>query len=528
MCNIKGNSLAKQAAILGMAGIIVRLIGFLYRIPLTYMIGDVGNGFYNIAFYIYTFFLIMSSAGLPTAISKIVSERVAVKRYYEAHNIFKVSMKIAIITGAFYMLILFFGAKYIANYLNAPDSKYAIQSLAPTVLIVSIMAVYRGYFQGLKTTRPTAISQLIEQIFNAIFSVLCAYFLVQISLPLGVAGGTMGTGIGAMFGLFILMYIYKVKKTKIYAVIKKYPKKSKSEKYLGLLVIKTAIPIIIGTAIFSITNLIDMKMVMARLEASNAFTNQEIVGLYGQLTGKYVALTNLPVAIATSLAVVSVPNISESFALKDFDTINYKVNFISKIAMLLCIPAGVGIYVLGDPILMFLFPSYPDGGILLKIGAISIIFLSLSQIFTGMLQGIGLLYVPALSALIGGLFKIPLNYYLIAMPDINVAGAVISTTICYIITSSINFGFLKSKTKVKFDIINNFIKPIISATVMGFVTYFTYEILYIATGINYISLFVSIGLGALVYGIMLILVKGITKEESKAIPVIGRRLSKYI
>lgn len=175
----KKDSFVKQAMILGIASLLVRFLGFLYRLPLTKLIGDEGNGIYSAGYYLYTFFLIISSAGLPAAISKMISECVVKKEFKRAHRIFRVALELASIVGFLAFILIFFGARYFANIIGSPESFYAILSLSPTVLIVAIMAVFRGYFQGLKNTWPTAISQVIEQIFNAVFSIWLAFILVK-------------------------------------------------------------------------------------------------------------------------------------------------------------------------------------------------------------------------------------------------------------------------------------------------------------------------------------------------------------
>ena len=167
------SSFVKQAAILAVAGILVRVLGFLYRVPLTNMIGDEGNGIYSAGYYIYTFFLVMSSAGLPVAISKMVSEKISVGRFSAAHKIFKVSLWVAFTIGLIFSLLMYFGAKQLCDIIGSPDSYYTILTLSPTVCIVSVMAVFRGYFQGMNTTVPTALSQVVEQIFNEIGRASC-------------------------------------------------------------------------------------------------------------------------------------------------------------------------------------------------------------------------------------------------------------------------------------------------------------------------------------------------------------------
>jgi len=282
-------SFVKQAAILAMASLIVRFIGFLYRLPLTDIIGDVGNAVYGRAYTFYIFLLILSSAGLPAAISKMVSERIARNEPANAYRVFRVSLVVSGTAGLIAALILGFGARQIAalvdptpslivsaiNFINdeavsignsavfgpVPEvvlsSMYAIMTLAPTVFVVALMSAFRGYFQGLRNNVPTAASQVIEQIFNAVFSVLMAYILMRYGVEFAAAGGTIGTGVGALAGLALIAFIYFIGRKSFLRVPRT---RTKSEPIANIVreLLKTALPIIAGVAIFSITNIIDI------------------------------------------------------------------------------------------------------------------------------------------------------------------------------------------------------------------------------------------------------------------------------
>lgn len=524
MGNVRKNSFVRQAAILAAASFIVRFLGFIYRVLLTGMIGDKGNGIYASGYYLYTFFLIVSSAGLPAAISKMVSERIEKKQYRNAHNVFRVSLLVAGAGGLVCSLTLFFGADFITKSLNTEDSYYTLLTLSPTIFIVAVMAVFRGYFQGLNTTVPTAISQIIEQLFNAVFSVYLAYLLVGYGVEFGAAGGTAGTGIGALAGLLFIMLTYFLIKPSIYRKIKfsdsgKYERK----KDLAIKLMKIAFPIIIGTAIMSITNLADMTMVVSRLLDSGAYIKEEANVLYGQLTGKYVVLTTLPVSIATAMATATVPNLAASVAIKDTVMVKRKVDLALRITMIISIPAAIGIGVLGEQILMLLFRQNSEGGILLQVGSVAIIFLALAQIATGALQGIGKVHIPAITAGVGATIKILLNYFLIVDPRFNVLGAVISTIACYIAVSGLNFYFLMKYTGVKPDMANIFIKPVISSLVMGLACYSSYYVIYFIMPSNAIATIGAIIFGIIVYFIFLLFLRGLQREDILLMPG-GQRL----
>ena len=528
----KNSSFVKQAAILAGAGILVRVIGFLYRLPLTNMIGDKGNGIYGIGFSFYNFFLILSSAGLPVAISKMVSERNALGEYQNAHRVFRVSMMVAGILGLVCSLVLGFGAHWFANNLvGSPQSYFTLLTLSPTVFVVAIMAVFRGYFQGQKNSVPTALSQIVEQVFNAAFSLILAFLFMKAAVgapeadavAFGAAGGTAGTGVGALAGLLLIIGIYILSRPRIRKRMAGDHTKAKPESGKGIAteLLKTALPIIAGTAIFSISNLIDTGMVMRRLEAGG-FSTDAATELFGILNAKYVTITTLPVSISTALAIAAIPSVASSVVRKEKKAVNHKINSALRIAMLLSIPCAVGIGILASPILHLLFPNMPKGETVLQVGSISIIFLALAQIVTGMLQGIGQVKKPVIGAFCGALVKIPLNYVLIAIPQINVVGAVISTIACYAVASAIDWYYLTKATGIKPDMISIMIKPLASALVMGLGCYVFYYLFLYLTGRNAVATVLAIGIGVVIYFVYMLLLNGLREEDIRRFPMGGR------
>lgn len=522
------NSFLKQATILAVASIFVRFLGMIYRFPLTNMIGDRGNAIYSAGYYIYTFLLILSSAGLPAAISKLVSERLACGEYNNAHRVFKCSLALSTTTGGFAAIMLFVFGEEIAGFANTPEAYYCILTLSPTLFIVAIMSAFRGYFQGMNNMVPTATSQIVEQVFNGFFSVYLAYVCLGVgvdialgekNIELGAAGGTAGTGIGALAGLIIILLSYRRIRP---SVLKKVGKDDKGnvESYRSISkdVIFTATPIIAGTAVFSITNLVDMNMVIRLLESIN-YSHDEALELYGQLSGKYVTLTTLPISLSTALATAIIPSIASSMKRKEFKVVKTKIRQTFRMSMILSVPSAVGIGVLGDQILHLLFPFAPEGGNLLVAGSVSILFLALCQTATGILQGVGRLKIPVIGAILGAITKIILNYLLIRIPAINIMGAIISTTGCYLVASTFNIVMLCRITKVKFDFKGAFIKPIIGSTIMGIVAFVSYKVLFMLVPVLSICTIITILLSIVVYGVVMLKIKGIRKSDLTSMPM---------
>ncbi len=520
----KKSNVLRQGSILAFASIVVRFIGFLYRIPLTRMIGYEGIAIYNAAFNIYMLFLVISSQSLPASISKVVAEEIAQKRYYNAHKIFKKTMKLSIIIGLVSSTILFFSAVFIENIYNIQESRYAIRVLAPTVFIVSIMAVIRGYFQGMQNTVPTAISQIFEQIINALISVYFAYLLINSDIEgiskagLGAMGGTFGTLFGALTGLVVLVVIYFLVRDRILYKVKKYSKRAYTTKTIYRKILTTAIPIVIGTAIFSVTNIIDTSMITSRLIDGVGFEIDKVKVLYGQYSGNYILLANLPVSIATAFSTAGIPaiaNIKEKGNLKELSD---KINSLLRICMLICIPASFGLAVLSDEILQLLYGATSEGGYLLRYGSASIIFISLTQISTGILQGLSYANIPVKNAFFACIIKIPLNFILIGSVYFNIYGAIISTTIVYIIITFLNYRSIKRILKIKFDFKGIVLKPAISSIIMSILTYMTYKGIFLISKSNILSVLISLFISLLVYSFSLVLIKGLKEEDLRALP----------
>lgn len=500
MKNIKNkDSFLKNAAILAASGIIARFMGFLYRIPMQNILGDSGTGIYSAAFNLYLFFFVISSAGIPSAVSKMISYRIA--KGQDTRKVLGISILFSGSLGFISMLVLFFFADALAYFIGMPRAALSIKALAPTVFTVSLMSSFKGYFLGNRNSAPVAYSQLVDQLVNAALSVLLVYMFIERGVLYAAFGGTLATFFGSLIG-FLILFIIFIK-------LKKEPK-SNVEKTSSVLkeLVFTAIPIVAGTAIFGVTNIIDTRMAM-NLLTNSGFSIYEAEVLFGQLGGKYVVITTLPVAVSSAIAMAVIPSISAASANEDYGKVRSKTNSALKLGMLIAMPASFGVGILAEPILHFLFPNNYEGYMLLVVGAASILFLSLSQISTGILHGLSVLKVPVLAAALGSILKIPLNYILISNPSINIVGAVISTTVCYIVASSINLFFVYKKTELKLEIKNTFIKPFFASSIMAISIFFLRDFV----------LIVPLIAGFLIYIIVLFLTKALTKEELAMLPL---------
>lgn len=511
-----------QGSILAIAGLIVRLIGLAYRIPLTNTLTDEGAGLYGSAFTVYMMFLMISSYGLPAAISKLVAGKLALGKAREAHQIFKASLWFGLLSGTLFAGVLWFFAGNFADLIKSPDSKEAIMALAPAVFIFSLLAVFRGYYQGMNSMVPTAISQIFEQILNAVFSLLLGSIFIQKSVNMGAAGGTMGTGIGALAALVFMVFIYSISRNRvIYRRIKKDTHAFKSDAMLGYwsVLLKTAFPIILGTAILQLSGLIDLMMVQRGLQ-KNGLTVKASTELYGVYSMKVKVLIRLPIAIASALAAASVPSITKSLTLGHMKDVNHKILSGLKTTMLIVLPAAVGEIVLAKPILSLLFEpqNLEIGAEALRYGAIAIVLFGISTFTVGVLQGLDQLKVQALICTIGMIFKVLFNWLFLYVFNFQLNGVVMSDNLFALILVVLNLYVIYKETGIRLSGNHLIVKPLISALLMGGIVFFLYQLMFSLTKLNGLSTLVSIVVGIISYGIMIIKTGAMSEAELVEFP----------
>ncbi|WFA07737.1 polysaccharide biosynthesis protein [Tissierella sp. Yu-01] len=518
----KDNNFLKGAAILGIAGIIVKILGAIYRIPLSNIIKPEGMGYYQTAYPFYNLLLTFSTAGFPVAIAKLVSEKRATGDYRSAHKVFKVALTGLSIGGILTSLFLLISAKSIVENIGNSNAYYALIALVPALLFVPIMSAFRGFFQGRKTMAPTAISQVVEQLFRVAIGLGLTMFLLRYGIPVAAGGASFGGSIGGMAGALTILYVYiKNRKTIITeinqsTIHKEYPV---SRIVRDLLVI--AIPITIGAAIAPIMDTIDAALVLRRLQTIG-FSEKIANDLYGQLKGMAQTLINLPQVFSIAISMSMVPSISDAFARKNKNEIKELISSGVRITLLIGLPCAFGLFVLSTPIIELLYfnntlETIKSTGEILAYLSFGVIFLTLVQTLTAILQGLGKPFIPVRNLALGAIVKVILTYTLTAIPSINVKGAAISTVAAYAIASTFDFISAIKITRVKVNYKNVILKPLISAVGMAIFTRVGYIILNGLIG-SKLSTLVSICIGIITYVILLIITGSITEEDFNIIP----------
>lgn len=567
--SVKSQTFSKGIIVLFFSQIVIKLLGFIYRVVITGMdgFGDIGNSYYGAAFQFYTAILAISTVGIPSAVAKLVSEKVALKDYKGAHKIFRTALGLFITIGALGTALMYFGADIMAGWVENPGVAYSLKSLSFSIFFVAIASIIRGYFQGFCDMKPQANSQILDQLAKCFFTIWLTWFagqhIVEFAGILGLtltedvraqlmaAAATFGSTIGTIVSVTYLYVYYKRRQKDIKNNVRTAELLSnESKKRISFKLIALAGPIMLGSVITSIAGLVNLFTVMPRLLVAGK-TPEEAKILYGMITGKSDTLLNLPLALNVVYATSLVPNISKAFALKDFKDAARKINFSLFSTVLITLPAAVGISVLSDPIIKMLFPTAPLGGFYIKVSAYAVIFIALAQTLSGALQGMGEVAVPAISLLVGATLKYILNYFLVAIDKINVfgfeiemnvMGAAYSTIACYLVAFLISFVVLNKKIKLNLDYIKCFVKPAICSCVMGVVAYFAYRGFYLvslnytlryivglaraAKYANLVTTLFAIGIAVVIYGLMVLLVHAFSDEELGKLPVVGKVFKK--
>ena len=528
----KNSSFLMQGIILAAAGIITRLIGIAYRIPVNNILGDEGQGFYGCAFSIYNIALLLTSYSLPLAVSKLVSARVSKKEYKNAMRIFKGALLFAIIVGAVVGIIVFVGAEFIAGeIMSLKLSAYALRVLAPGLFIVAVMGVVRGFFQGMGTMVPTALSQIVEQIVNAIVSIIGASYLLEMgkkvkeakentSVPYayGAAGGTLGTVSGALIGLIFLVLVMML----FYPTLKRRVQKDKTKNLEGYgdiysVLLLTIAPVILSTAIYNISETLDQG-IFSNIMVAQGHTEKETAELLGMFTGKYNTLINIPLAVANALGASLIPSLTATVASGTKKQIYAKINMVIRFVMMIAIPCAVGFLVLAEPILDLLY----NGNIeiparMLQLGAITVIFYCLSTVTNAILQGINKMTTPVKHGAISLVIHLIGLYIMLVFFKWEIYAVVAGNIIFSLSMCILNARALKQAVRYQQEIKRTFLIPLGASAIMGVITFTTYFLIKIALP-DAMATILALAFAVLVYGICLLKFGALTADEVVALP----------
>ncbi len=583
----QGQSMLNGAFILVVATVLVKVIGALYKMPLTALIGGVGRGYFSRAYDIYTPVYAIAMAGLPVAVSKLVSQEKALGHYRDIRVIMKTARKIFLLTGSVATIILMGVAyPYSKFVIHAPDNWSSIMFIAPSVFFCCCMSSYRGYYEGLSNMIPTAISQVIEALGKLVLGLATAYIIMNYGIkrfsaglpvfgvkalteaealsaiyPYTAAGAISGVTLGTVLGLIFLMIRHKISGDGITADMLSEAPEAQPSKSWGKLIIYTALPVAAGSLILNVTNLIDTvtisnrlayalnidlatlkSMYSAQIAASHTADGDIATYLYGAYTSA-LDFKNLIPTITMTLGISAIPALSAAWAIRDKKNIKITIESVIRITMLVALPAGFGMAVLAEPILGLVYNGTEAGDIvtiaapILRTYGFAVFLFAVSSPVTNMLQAVGRMDIPLKSIVAGAIVKIILNYVLVGNPSININGAPIGSIVCYVVIVVINVFALVRITDVKLNFNSILVKPLICAAISAASALACYKVFGgilknvgdPSSRLNGVTIATLIAVIAAVfaYVIALLLIKGISKDDVEMLPK-GEKIAKTL
>ena len=524
--NVKQQSIVGGVTVLGITGLICKIIAVLYRIPLAWMIGAQGLGTYQAVFPTYNLLLTISSAGLPVAISKIVSHNLAKGDILNIRRTFKSALIILSAVGVAGTLLMIALNTFLSERVGDPLTTSGFIAIAPAVAIVCAMSAFRGYMQGQQDMKPTAFSQLIEQAGRIVIALPLAYLGSKIGMEgtsgvnigYAVTGALLGTSIGEAIALLYMFVVYQRRRHDIDAYQHSDDAQTLSWREINRKLFTLAVPITIGASIIPLASFIDSGMIINQLVDGAGFARDVAREMYGQFSGYVITLINVPTAISLAISMSMVPAISSNMARNDREAVKRSTYAGLRLALLLGLPCSFGMSVLAKPILEAVYPFTSEAALLqtarlLSFSSFTIVLFTVVQATSGILQGMHKQRIPMYTLLVGVGFKILLNYVLIADPNVNILGASIGSLVCYGVSMVPNLYYVHKYTGLKWSPMQIFLKPLLASAAMTGIVY----LLMILLPENRLITFGLIIVGAAVYTAASFLLGTITKDELKPI-----------
>lgn len=521
-----------QGTILVAASFVARFIGMVYRIPLTRILGNEGNGYYSTANEIYAIILMVSSFSIPLAVSKLVSERLSLGKRKNANKVFLCAVKFSLIVGGIGAVLTFALAGVITKYMmNSEMAVYALRVLAPAIFLSAIVGCLRGVFQGHGSMVPTAVSQVVEQIVNAVVTVVCAGMMMSYGMQaakekgndllapaLSAAGGTFGTVASLVVALLFLLFVFISFQRNFKRQMKKdHTLRLESDRRIYMALIFTILPVVLSTVTYNISTVLDQG-IFNHVLAAQGFSEEQYVSIFGIYTGKFRVLMNVPLSIASCLAPSVVPSLSAAIVERNFKEARIKVRDTTRYTMVLTIPCAVGLAALASPVMQLLFGDDKalTAGIM-QSGALMIVLFALSTLSTGILQGLGELHKPLVHTAIALASHVVLLVVLLIKFELNIYSVVYANIFFALVICVMNAWSIRRTLGYRQELVRTFLIPLISSGVMGAAAYGIYCLFRLFSG-NTVSTIVAILTGMVVYVVCLVKLRGITEREIYHLP----------
>ncbi len=533
----KDNNFVLQAGILAAAGIISRIIGLLYRSPLTAVVGTLGIGYYQVAYSFYTIVLLISSYSIPSAISKVIAQKLAVKEYRNAHRMFLCAMGYVLVVGGVASLVLFFGAGW---FLENEAAVPVLRTFAPTIFIYGILGVLRGYFQAHRSMVQTSVSQILEQVANAVVSIGAATLLIKsvmgtMEVPAdeslkvtratyGAIGSALGTGAGVLVALLFMLGVYALNKKLIHKRID-HDRHEHLDSYGEIVKTITMVvtPFILSTAVYNLSSVVNSKVyvdVIPRLMGTDSTVSYNNYGIF---SGMAQTISNIPIAFASAMASAMIPSVASFVAADRIDEAKEKIGVAVKSTMVISIPSAVGLFALAKPLTALLFPSQSDetltvAGYLLMSLSLSVVFYALSTLNSSILQGLGKVNAPIINAGIALVVQTVTVFLLLRFTPLDLYSLAFANTVYSGMMCILNQWSVRRAVGYRQELRRSFCIPFLASAIMGAAAWAVYEGLYLVTDSMRIAVLPALVVAVLVYFVMMLVLRGLTEEELRGFP----------
>ncbi len=524
----KKNNFVLQAGILAASGMIVKVIGLIYRSPLLSIIGLEGNGYYSTAINIYTIILLISSYSIPSAISKVIAQKLAFKEYRNVQRVFECALLYVLVVGGAASVITFVAAPlFMAKSVN---SIVALRVLAPTIFFSGFLGVLRGYFQAHGSMMHTSLSQILEQILNAGVSIGAAYLLIRsvadsdetTQAVYGSAGSALGTGAGVVTALLFMLGMYMLNR-KMIRKRAKYDRSGRLDSYgeIFKVIFTIVTPFILSTFIYNCSTVVNMDVYYSVLmEYKNVDSVTAHID-YGIFSTQAIAVVNIPIAIASAMSSATIPGVSTTFVRKEYKKTRKQVAKAIRMTMLIAIPASVGLLLLAKPVMYFIFPQKEAldkaSGLLMAL-SVTVVLYCLSTLTNAVLQGIGKVNTPVIHSVVALVIQVASLVAMLWFTDLNLYALACANIIYSLVMCILNQISVRKHLKYRQEYMKTFIKPFFASFVMGAVAYGVYTGLYLILPVSRIALMIAIGVGAAVYFVIILLIGGVDEKELRSFP----------
>ena len=523
-----------QGSILAIASIVVRIIGIAYRIPMINIIGDEGMGYYGTAFNVYNIALLLSSYSLPLAVSKMVSVRLARKQYRNSVRILRAALVYATVVGALAAAVIWFGADFFAREVFfMPYAAFALKTLAPTVWIMAYLGVFRGYYQGQGTMVPTALSQVFEQIVNAIVSVAAGSWLFNQAIKVeilmgesgsgysnsgGAAGGTIGTGAGAFTALVFLRLLFAAYQRTIRKKVRR-DRSGSLESYgtITKILFFTVVPVVVSSAIYNVNSVLDNGLLAYNFKSLGM--EEEFISQWGVYTGKYHLLINVPMAVSNALSSSLIPSVSRAVATGDRRMVKKKVAAAIRFSLLIAIPSSVGLTVLAGPLNNLLFSGDNDLAVQMTLyGSIAVVFYSVSTVTNAILQGIDRMRLPIVHALTALVLHLAAMEVMVLVFHMGIFSMVFANILFAVIMCFLNHRSIRKILGYRQEVKKTILLPAAASAVMGAAAVGVYKLIHLGIQSNAVCTLGAVAAAVAVYGVLLVKLGCLDEDELHQMP----------